>query len=427
MQWRRLALRTVFLAGIGFGAGVACGSSDDTAADDDDDGPGTTNSDRIDSGGDGIDLLDPDGTVHGTRVYQGGMAELSSQEIDAMESAACTGWAAEPEGIPAMLMMVVDTSQSMQNNAPGSQASKWSLTAAALHHAVDALPPSMPVGLMFYPNRGLYTATQPQADLRACIDVGSLVPVERLGANDQLDRLHAAIDEAGPGGCTPTHGAYVYGLMNGLRPSTYLGDRYMLLITDGQPTLSIDCMGACNPAEPVPYGPIVDEIGNALASDGTRTFIIGSPGSEENETTGEDVRGWLSLAARTGGTATASCSDSGPIFCHFDMSTEQDFGQGLQRALAAITGQIVSCSYAIPAPPPGETVDPDLVNLVAAFSTGSKYALLRSSDSSCSEGWFYDEEGHVALCADSCDLVRSDAGAALRLLFGCEAASGPVR
>lgn len=59
------------------------------------------------------------------------------------------------------------------------------------------------------------------------------------------------------------------------------------------------CVGQQN-LSPQPEDPIVDEIANAY-SNGNRTFVIGSPGSEVNVATGTDARPWLSYAAEQGG------------------------------------------------------------------------------------------------------------------------------
>ena len=382
--------------------------------------------DNVSNGsGGGLSLL-PDGAAatgsDGSSDMVGGFVEKTDAEVDALENAACTGWTAEPESIPALLMIVVDTSRSMDYPASQTvQETKWAVTAAALDEAIDSIPASTPVGLMFYPNSGIYTASTP-AEITQCVDVSSLVAV----APDQRAALHAAIAAVTPNGCTPTHGAYQYGLESGLRVAQYPGDKYMLLITDGQPTLTVDCMGSCNPADPVSEQPIIDEITAAFALDGTRTFVIGSPGSERNETTGEDVRGWLSRAAVEGGTATDGCQVNGPNFCHFDMSVADDFGAALRAALSDITGQIVQCSYGLPAPPPGETVDLGAVNLIVSPSDGTNKLMLQSGVQDCSQGWYYDDDGRVNLCADSCGDVEADPGASLKLFFGCQTESGPI-
>lgn len=416
-RWGRCsALTALALAALGASAlASACGNGKS----DDDDGSSASG-----TGGTPFDL----DSGLGTGAYEGGKVELTPEQAAALldGATACTGWNAEPEGGPSTLMLVVDTSQSMDSPPEGSNRSKWSITQEALVGALEALPASAWVGLMFYPNAGIYNGG-PSEDITACVDVSSLVPVSALGGatSDQRQALISAIEQAVPGGCTPTHGAYVWGLEHGLRAiADAPGNRYMALITDGQPTLALDCStgpagGGCSPANPTDKVAIQDEIAAALADDGTRTWIIGSPGSEANETTGEDVRDWLSIAAERGGTAAAGCSHTGEPYCHFDMSVEPDFSAGLQRALASIAGEIIGCEYSIPPPPSAsETVNRDEVNLVITDSSGQSSLILRDADPDCDEGWYYEGD-QVMLCAQTCADVENDPGASLNLTFGC--------
>ena len=367
------------------------------------------------------DPTDPDGN------YEGGEVELTPDQTQALIDAeeTCAGWAAEPEGGPATLMMVIDTSRSMASTAPNSPQPKWDVTAPAILQAIEMLPGSAWVGLMFYPNEGVYNGGRSN-DPSACVNLSSLVPVGPLGGSDSEQRqaLLAAVNSVTPDGCTPTHGAYVLGLEQGLRAvSDAPPERHMLLITDGQPTLDINCRpgpqgNSCTPANPTDKVAIQDEIAAALAQDGTRTWVIGSPGSEQNETTGEDVRGWLSIAAERGGTASLGCSSVGEPYCHFDMSVETDFGTGLARALNSIAGQIVGCHYDVPPPPAGQVIDLDAVNLIITDGGGQSYLVKRDSDPECDVGWYYEDD-QVVLCADTCSKVENEAGASLSLTFGC--------
>jgi hypothetical protein len=392
---------------------VAACSSEESA--DDDNGSGGSN-------GPDIVLDDPN-----SGAYEGGEELLTPEQARALVDAesTCAGWAAEPEGGPATLMMVIDTSRSMASSAPNSPQPKWDVTKPAILQAIESLPGSAWVGLMFYPNEGVYSGGA-TGDPTACVNMSSLVPVGPLGGSDSEQRqaLLAAVNAVEPDGCTPTHGAYVLGLEDGLRSVTNAPpERHMLLITDGQPTLDINCAtggngGSCSPANPTDKVAIQEEIAAALAADGTRTWVIGSPGSEQNETTGEDVREWLSVAAERGGTASLGCSNIGEPYCHFDMSIESDFGTGLARALASITGQIVGCEYDVPAPPAGVVIDRDAVNLVITDSGGQSRLIKRDGDPTCDVGWYYEGD-EVILCSQTCSDVENDAGASLALTFGC--------
>ena len=90
----------------------------------------------------------------------------------------------------------------------------------------------------------------------------------------------------------------------------------MLLITDGQPTFSRELHRLWSQRIPPAPGPHHRQhIGEALTTNKIKTFIIGSPGSEQVFVVdgGNDARPWLSEAATAGGTAEfqPNCTDTG--------------------------------------------------------------------------------------------------------------------
>jgi hypothetical protein len=159
---------------------------------------------------------------------------------------------------------------------------------------------------------------------------------------------------------------------------------------------------------------LIDEATLAFES-GVRTFVIGSPGSEQ-------TRDVLSRLATEGGTAANDCSDAGPKYCHFDMTTEPDLAAGLRNALEEIATRVRSCEYPIPAPPAGQALDPDLVNVLYTPNGAEAVTIGRDpSSSACSEGWQYSADGaSIVLCGAACELVRADPTGTVEVLFGCE-------
>jgi hypothetical protein len=369
------------------------------------------------------------GNINNGGPYLGGSQNLTPEQAESFRTSACAGWAASTEAQPAVLDFVVDTSLSMDEQAPGSNQSKWTVTQDALITAVDGLPEGMGVGLLLYPNLGIIGASDTPRDVSTCVNTGAMIGVDTLTPAHRT-QITDAFANAGPDGSTPTHDAYRYALVNGLAPSTLPGQKFMLLITDGQPTFSLNCVGSGNPQDPVATQPIEDEIGGAFDALGIRTFIIGSPGSEANNPNGgggADGRPWLSRAARLGGTATPGCSDDGnPYFCHMDMTEEPDFGAALNAGLAQIAGQIVSCNYPLPTPPAGESVDANAINVMFTDATGQAVLVLRSDDAACTEGWRYDGASNIVLCTDTCAQVQADARASLEVLGGCLTVTDPI-
>jgi len=403
------------LAALGATAlAMACGGEKDGGSDD-------VNSSDISAG------LDSDGSTNNPDfdASEGGKVDLTSEQIQDIEQASCTGWSAEGENLPATLELVVDVSFSMTEQAPGTNQSKWEVTHDALRDAVDALPASVAVGVLYYPNMDVQLSATSQP-IDACVNIDEMVPIQQLGEADSQQRnaIQRSLDDAQTAGYTPTHDAYQYALNEGLIPYVGSGDqKFMLLITDGAPTMSEGCnSGDATQGQvlDMPTQPIIDEV-TAARAQGIRTFVIGSPGSEESsEETGGDMRPWLSRAATEGGTASAGCAVDGPNFCHMDMTQEEDFGAALRQGLANIAGQVVdTCTFAVPEPPNGETIDPTLTNLVVTWGSGSASLFLPDNVGACDVGWTFNEDGLVELCPTTCNEVKLDEGATVQLTFGC--------
>jgi hypothetical protein len=195
-------------------------------------------------------------------------------------------------------------------------------------------------------------------------------------------------------------------------------------LTDGQPTLLEGCYGRAAPKTPEDSQPIIDAIGAAYQNLALKTFLVGSPGSEKNEGTGGDARGWLSAAARAGQTSTTSdCSDSGPNYCHLDMTQASDFGVALAAGLDSIAKRVVvKCLYDVPAAPTGQTIDASTTNLIYGDGTGASYLVLQNGADVCDKGFhFINNMSQIEICGSTCTQLTSNPQASLSLLFGCSA------
>jgi hypothetical protein len=356
-------------------------------------------------------------TSTGGSGTSGSSGEIPPETADSLREKACTGWTNEPEVLPTVLELVVDTSLSMRESARGSNGNKWEVTREALRNALDALPATTSVGVLYYP--GMDTeAGNPEdepRDVRECVNVDEIIPIDLLdGAGSaQRDRIEGSLDDAGPAGSTPTHDAYRYAFENGMAPYRGGGNRFMLLITDGAPTFGLECTGSGLPNDPSPTQPIIDEVFR-VRNEGVRSFLIGSPGSEPG-------REWMSEAAILGGTARSGCSVNGPDYCHIDLTEEADFSAALNAALARILGQIVSCSFELPSPPAGEELNLSQINVIYSPGGGAPEELVGRDDSpECTEGWQLDASSRVVLCPATCEKVQSNPQGQVELLFGCD-------
>ncbi len=403
------------------GVTVACGSSEDNGGVEGGQGANGSGG-NLSLGGMGSGT---GGSVFGNGQHDGGTVMLTDDQVAEITDGACAGWTTEGEALPAVLELVVDVSGSMESPAPGSRnMSKWDVTRDALSTAIDTLGAQTAVGVLYYPNRSTSASTMARM-VDACVNTDELVPIAPLGAQGSPARtaLQRSLTRANTGSGTPTHDAYDYALENGMKVYESTASKFMLLITDGQPTFLKSCIGTGMVDDPVDEQPIVAAIA-AAAAEGIRTFVIGSPGSEENVSTGDDARPWLSQAATAGGTASPGCSDTGdPTFCHMDMTEEPDFAAALAQGLGEIAGQINTCTYAIPPAPAGQEIDLTHVNLIVTAG-GESQLVLPDDMGACAEGWQLNADGQIVLCEDTCARVQEDGGARVNLLFGC--ASGEV-
>ncbi len=324
---------------------------------------------------------------------------------DGLGGRACIGRAAGAELIPAILELVVDTSGSMGQRAPGSRRSKWEVTRDVVLEAIDVLPASTSLGVVFYPDQDTARG--------ACFDADADVAIGALGdpGSRQRRQIQSAFRDQRPEGGTPTHDAFLFGMQE-LESSTELGQRYAVVVTDGTPTFARGCVGTGLLVDPVDPAPLVPEARGALGR-GLQTFVIGSPGSEE-------AREALSRMAEAGGTAPFECSHEGPNFCHFDMTQEEDFAAALRDAFGVIAGRALSCVYDVPEPPAGEALELGAVNVLFTPEGGPPELIRQSSaQGPCAAGWRYSEDAsQVLLCGATCDRVRGSSGQ-LSLEFGC--------
>ncbi|HEX5102107.1 MAG TPA: hypothetical protein VFV94_21505, partial [Polyangiaceae bacterium] len=130
-------------------------------------GEGNAGSSGTGTGSGGTSMIAVSGGTSGTTNTTGGSSSGGSsasggsansgntkQTAADLRANACNGWTNEPEVLPVVLMLVVDTSASM-NERPGrsqSGGTKWEITREALAATIEGMPASAAVGVLFYPN-----------------------------------------------------------------------------------------------------------------------------------------------------------------------------------------------------------------------------------------------------------------------------------
>lgn len=380
----------------------------------------------------------------------GGKTVATDDILAQIETSACAGISSELEVSPALLEFVVDVSGSMNDIPKGATQSKWQITQAALSDAIfNQLPDNTGVGILFFPNKDTIPnhndISNTPLPVDTCVNTTALIPTAPLDGAGSAQRaaLAQGLQNAHVGGGTPTDDAYEYAYDNGLAPAMnkygYFTP-YMVLITDGQPTILLNCEGTGQTAYPVDWHPIVSDISSVFyGSPPAKTFIIGSPGSEAQSTTGDDGRPWLSQAAQTGGTSvTANCSNSGPNYCHFDMTQSTDFAGDLATALNDIIRAAIPCSVKIPPPTSGGIPDPAKINViyqenVVNSQPTQQWLIGQISDPGCNgdsaDGWYIDPADPggqtMVLCPTTCTTVQRDKNAVLNVRQGCKTVLPP--
>jgi hypothetical protein len=256
------------------------------------------------------------------------------------------------------------------------------------------------------------------------------------------------------GGYTPTECAYNYALQqiqSWVAPPAYAqSPRFIVLLTDGVPTVSNNCQSLGNiqqgtmPIDEAQYGGLIATVAAGTASTGIKTYVAGVPGSDEPQGAPYDPMYMLSLLAAAGGTARPNCTPvagtpnnpTGTLgtvsprgtYCHYDLTTQTDFGAALQNAIGAIAASLVSCEYPVPPPPAGYIMLSTTDVEVTLTTSGGSTPLTRAPGDDCAQGggWFYKSfdatsglPTQIDLCPDTCAAAQSDLNAAVSIHFVC--------
>jgi len=94
----------------------------------------------------------------------------------------------------------------------------------------------------------------------------------------------------------------------------------------------------------------------------------------------------------------------------------------MQFARATLRAKELGCTYDLPQPPPGETINTANVNVVVVTG-GKTYVIPRRMNpmDMCTSTpcWDYDSNGKVVLIGITCSTVQADPTAAVDIYVGC--------
>lgn len=357
---------------------------------------------------------------------QGGTGDASvtvqgSTGTGSFNGEAC-GSEAYGNAVPASLLIVLDKSGSMAGG--DGQPDKWAPTVSAVTQLTQSAPQQLKVGLHPFPGDDCDWNALACSNLESqqckdaladgcCQDVSPApaVPVQPLSQSGPL--IVQWLNGSGPNGGTPTLWALKHGY-NVMKTLTTEGERFVLLVTDGDPNVYAPEMsvgGFTFPESNIECKTTADIVAEAAAAatgaPAVRTYVIGSPGVSSQGMQ------FLSDVAIAGQTAPDGCSAG--VDCHFQIGTA-DFQAQLQEVLETIAGAISDCVFALPE---GEDVDPDKVNVVIDGPDGPVEVY---RDETHTDGWDYtdDTQTKIQLFGPACELYKSLTGDRITIVLGCE-------
>jgi hypothetical protein len=311
--------------------------------------------------------------------------------------AQCVGVSKEIEKTPIDIYIMMDRSISMTNPLQGTTMTRW-----------DALEQ----GVQAFINNADVKKDRPRVALNFFSYTGnSLDPAECLPASykppdvamDFIDINGTAILQAIAaerdllGGQTATYpaleGALQFTQEWQMRPENKIRTSVVVLVTDGYPTECDQDMSHVTALAKSYFFPPAQTLP-------IRTYVIGVAVDTFN----------LNAVAQAGGTGAPAIVDSGGV---------SDF----VSAMLNITSSNVSCEFTPPAPPSGQELDPNLVQVVYQPHIGAAQEIPEAKTSAncggANGGWYFDnplKPTKITLCPCSCANL---AAGIITTRFGC--------
>jgi Mg-chelatase subunit ChlD len=296
---------------------------------------------------------------------------------------ACASSNAGVDALPIYLVFMVDRSGSMGGN---DLAVKWTPAVAALKDFfADPASANIHASLAFF-----------SAASNACSASSYSTPAVPMKNLPDASAFASALDATGPNGNTPTlpaeQGAIQYAQT--VEAGLAAGEKVaVVLVTDGDPN-------GCNSS------PANTAAAAATVAGTIKTYVIGVGNGAAN----------LDEIATGGGTAP---------HIQVDTTNAATTSAQLRAAIGKIKASQLTCDYTLPAPPNGQTLDVNAVN-VNYTTGGTTKTLGYSADCSNAGGWHYDNAAaptKIIMCPSICSTLQNDVtGGKIDIIFGCSTA-----
>jgi hypothetical protein len=305
---------------------------------------------------------------------------------------------------PTNVVLVVDRSSSMILNQFGAE-NRWD----ALYNALMGNPDGLVFSLQSSIRFGFASYTNYPTEATPCPDIVTVFPpvfdnYNAISATYGLSSVGTIPISAvlTPVGETPT-GESLAVVLDQLLPwvtqgnspdAEPLGPTVLLLATDGEPDscadISQDTEGRNDPARQM----TVDQVNRAFQA-GVQTYVL-SVGSDVGDQHLQDVA--------NAGVGSSSAGTSAPFW-------KADDPQGLQDALAAILGEVVSCAVKLN----GQITDEQ-----KACQEGT--VALNGSTLLCGDpnGWQILDATYIELLGTACDRLKLSTSSTLEIEFPCD-------
>lgn len=376
---------------VGVVAFVGCGSE----SGDDGSNGGTSN------GGIGFDDgKNGDGTSGGNGS-NGGVGTVENVDPNSACASAHDGAVLAPIS----LVFMIDRSTSMERDGRQNTANlRWNPVKNGLSTFFnDPNSANVSASLAFFPVNnpgGGGGGDQNRTNCNVSAYQNAVVPMTQLPNGAAFS---SAFDQ-GPDGFTPTVPA-LEGAIETAKAVKATGKNVaVVLATDGEPN---SC--PANLGNTAAYVNAVNEVAAKGLAAGIKTYVIGVGPSTGN----------LNSFAEKGGTGQAIMIPT---------NNAAQVSADLIKAIGQIASSLLGCNYGLPAPPAGQTLDVNKVNVNYTPAGGVATTLAYSHDCSNPNGWHYDDVNapkEIILCNASCETAKAAVGAKLDIIFGCTTAVPP--
>ncbi len=304
--------------------------------------------------------------------------------------AACATSSASGALAPVDLVLMFDKSGSMDQTPSGSSMSKFqAVKAGLLTFAADPSSSGMTAQLTFF-GQGSGSAFCSASTYTSGITTKST-------ALPDSTVLSAGFSGVSPDGSTPTQAALdgAIAQARALATANPTHKVAIVMLTDGLP------QGCSDDSDITPAANDAKAAFSAATS--IPTYVIGVG----------DLKTNLDTLAAAGGTSSA--------YILTDTNTATTNSE-LIAALGSIRGKTATCNFALPAPPTGETLDVDAVNVQYTDTSGTTQTLTYDENCTSGDGWHYDDVNNpkeIDLCANTCNTVKTQATGKVSIAFGC--------